>query len=347
MLRIGMIAIVTIGALLVGPLQSASSAPAMRRLGIDVQPTKDGDYDEAIHIAKEGGAQVVSLSFNWEDIETAPNVYGNPNLSIANSYYPAQDVQVQLSIRPLDTNGPHVPIDLRDLPYDSPVVIARFDKMVDFVLSQISDVSLASLGIGNEVDAPLGADARKWAQYRRFFEAVRAHIKAKHAGLPIGVSTTFAGATGAIRSSVKALNAATDWVMITYYPLNGDFTAKDPAVVTRDFDRLTHLYAGRKIAFVEAGYPSGGACESSESKQAEFVRRVFRAWDAHATQIPFLSFSWLSDKSPDDVERFTHYYAMDSAPFREYLQTLGMRTYEGKSKRSFETWKSEAKSRGW
>jgi hypothetical protein len=339
---------VTVVVLLVLPSQT-TAAPQQdaRRLGIDVQAGQDGDYDKAIQIAKRGGAQFVSMSINWEDIEPTPNKYGSPYLQIADTYYPAQHLQVRLCLRSLDTNGPHIPPDLRNLPMDSPLVIERFEQMADDTLVHLSHVSLTSLGLGNEVDAPLGADAKKWAQFRRFFKAVKAHLKIKYPKLLIGVPTTFAGTMGSARNEIKALNAASDLIMITYYPLKSDFTVEDPDIVLKDFDRLTKLYEGRKIVFVEAGYPSGGACGSSEAKQAQFVRCVFQAWDAHAGQIPAVSFCWLNDKSAADVDGFVKYYSIDTVAFRELLLTLGLRTNDDTDKEGFRVLTQEAKARGW
>ncbi|BDI34294.1 hypothetical protein CCAX7_63450 [Capsulimonas corticalis] len=335
-------------AALVAASQGFAQTPKGNRLlGMDVQAARDGGYDTAFQIAKKAGAQVVSVSINWDDIESEPGQYHNASLQAANAYYPAQHVRVSLCIRPLDTNGPHMPADLRGQPMDSDVVEERFGKMMDYVFAQIPDVPLASLGVGNEVNIDFGTDAGKWARYRRFFAAVRRRIQAKHPDLPIGVPVTFEGVTGAARGEVKTLNAASDWVMVTYYPLNTDFTVKAPGTASRDFDRLARLYPNRKIALMEAGCPSGALCLSSETRQAEFVTQVFRAWDAHAAQIPLVSFSWLNDKSTADMDGFARYYGVNAPPFREYLQTLGLRTWEGKDKAAFRVLTQEARARGW
>jgi hypothetical protein len=137
--------------------------------------------------------------------------------------------------------------------------------------------------------------------------------------------------------------------MITYYPLQSDFTVRDPGVVHADFDRVLSLYPGRPVIFTEAGYPSSPDCSSSEEKQAAFVRNIFRAWDAHADQIRGVAFLWLHDISPESVATLTSYYGLHARGFRGYLSSLGMRTYPGvgRDKPAFAALAEEAKARGW
>jgi hypothetical protein len=95
-------------------------------------------------------------------------------------------------------------------------------------------------------------------------------------------------------------------VLVTYYPLYPDFTVKDPGVVRRDFDSLTRIYSHKPIVMVEAGYPSSAACKSSEARQAAFVDSVFAAWDAHASQVRSITFSWLYDLPQSSVDMFNN-----------------------------------------
>jgi hypothetical protein len=282
------------------------------------------------------------------DIEREPGQFKNEFLGIANAYYPPQKTALLVFLRPIDTNRKQVPPDLKDKPFDDPEMIARFNKLLDFVFSQIPDLSLTALAIGNEVDATLGTDRRLWEQYRTFYKATSAYARKKRPGLKVGVTTTFSGAMQA-EMLLQSLNEASDVILITYYPLNGDFTVKDPDVVFADFDRITRFAAGKPVIMAEVGYPSGPVCKSSEAKQAAFVHNVFQVWDKHAEQMPCVAFSWQTDISQEAVEGFTKFYGFNTPAFKEYLLTLGMRHREGagKDKRAFEVLKAEAKARGW
>jgi hypothetical protein len=319
-----------------------------RTLGLHVGEAEDKDYGKALQVARSAGVQATSLSLNWNAIETEPGKFKNELLSIANAYYPPQKTALILVLRPIDTNRKQVPSDLTDRPFEDPEMIARFNKLLDFVFSQIPDLTLTALAIGNEVDITLGKDKRLWEQYKTFYKATSDYARKKRPGLKVGVATTLTGAKEA-GELLKSLNEVSDVVMLSYYPLKPDFTVQDPEVVAGDFDRMARLAAGKPVVMTEVGYPSGPVCKSSEAKQAEFVRNVFRAWDAHAAQIPFLAFSWQTDISKEAVEGFARYYGVNAAAFKEYLLTLGLRHREGsgKDKEAFEVLKVEARARGW
>lgn len=78
---------------------------------------------------------------------------------------------LSLAINPIDTNVNRMPDDLKDVPFDDPLVIERYKQLLEFVFSQVPDLELSSFSIGNEIDAYLGSDPSMWNQYQLFFEA--------------------------------------------------------------------------------------------------------------------------------------------------------------------------------
>lgn len=320
-----------------------------RLVGIDVVSAEDGDYDRAMEIARQAGAEVVSLSVYWDEIETVPGVYApDPNwLEIANQYYPARGVRVALVISVLDTVRARLPADLESKAFDDPEVIARFAEALGYIFSQIPELELVSLAVGNEVDGVLGIDARAWEAYQVFYDSAVERVHALRPGLPVGVKATLEGLTGAPRERIDALNRSSDVVLATYYPLEPDFTVRDPAVVHEDIDALVARHPDRPVFLHETGYPSGAKCGSSEELQAEFVRQVFSAWDAHADRIRLVIFTWLTDVSPRSLRDMESYYGISQPAFLEYLGTLGLRTYPaaGADKAGFAALKDEVRRR--
>jgi len=320
-----------------------------RMLGIDVSESEGEDYDQAFQLAREAGMQFTSLSVAWDDIEPRPGEFApDPDwLAIANLYYPAHDVPLALTITPIDTNRTRLPADLRGRAFDDPEVIARFERLLDHVFTQIPDVELAVLAIGNEVDATLGSDGAAWARYQTFFEATAAYARRLRPQVPVGVKLTMSGLTGETRAWAQALNAQADIVLVTYYPLEADFGVRPARVVHDDLAGMVSLYLDRPIGVLEAGYPSSEKLGGSEALQAEFVRQVFRAWDAHAAQLKLLNFTWLTDAPEASVEAWTDYYGLHDDRFAAYLATLGLRRADGRSKLAFEVLAAEAHVRGW
>lgn len=320
-----------------------------RSFGLDVNPPQDGDYGKAFLRMRSIGGSVQTLSLNWTDIEAVPNKLSNPNLAIANAFYPAQKTRLLLVLRPLNTNRRETPSDLADKPFDDSVVVARFKKVIDYVFEQTPQVDFTAIAIGNEVDNYLQSDTTQIAHYRAFYEQIREYIRSKKPTLRVGVVVTMDGLRGANQEKYFALNTKSDVILTTYYPLNPDFTVKPPEAPLTDMVALTQQYSGRTIIFTEAGYPSSALCKSSEEKQAAFVRSVFSVWDKVSKQVETIVFSWMSDLSSDSVKIFQGYYGSTNTAFGEYMRTLGFRTQEGlgTDKPAFNALKEEAKRRGW
>ena len=318
-----------------------------RQLSIDITEGKDGDFNDAFALARDAGMEVTELSVYWDDIETSPNVY-NPDSNwpaIANMFYPAHDTAVSLTISVIDTTSARLPTDLAGKPFDDPEVIRRFKGLLNFISAQTPDLTLTTISIGNEVDGYL--NGKQWDQYEKFFQSVSIHARGLWPDVPIGVKATFDGLTGGAEDRLSRLNRAGDAIFVTYYPLNRDFTVKEPDIVLTDFDSISRLYSDRPIYFLELGYPSGKDNNSSRSKQAEFVRQTFQAWDAHPDQVRLISFSWLTDIDPADVKRYGRYYGISNKGFTSYLGTLGLRTFDNKDKEAFRALGEETEKRGW
>ena len=318
-----------------------------RQLSIDITEGSDGDFNDAFTLARDAGMEVTGLSVYWDEIETSPDVYDPDSnwLAIANSFYPTRGTAVSLTISVIETTNARLPTDLAGKTFNDPELIKRFNELLDYVADQIPDLTLTTISIGNEVDGYL--NGKQWDQYDNFFQDVSIHAHGLWPDVPIGVKATFDGLTGGAEDKLARLNQTSDAVFITYYPLNRDITVKEPDAVLADFDTISRLYPERSIYFLELGYPSGKDNNSSQGKQAEFVRQTFQAWDAHLEQIRLISFTWLTDIDPAAVKRYERYYGISNRGFASYLGTLGLRTFDNKDKEAFRALREEAEKRGW
>jgi hypothetical protein len=243
----------------------------------------------------------------------------------------------------------HLPKVLSKKRYDDPDVIARFNRLMDAILAAIPNLDVNFLSIGNEVDLGFANDKKLWKQYRVFYRGTKDFVKKRKPDWKVGIAMTLYGLTQQRKELAQTLNRHSDIILVSYYPINSDFTVKDPRVVGEEMGAVVKAYPHRTIYFSEAGYPSSPVLGSSEERQSEFVREVFKAWDAHASQIRYLAFSWLTDSSPAALDFFAKYYSLADNKFREYLRTLGLRTNpgHGTDKPAFVALKAEAKARGW
>ncbi|MCA9837352.1 MAG: hypothetical protein KC422_10555 [Trueperaceae bacterium] len=320
-----------------------------RQLSLEITNASNDDYGYAFNLAKSTGMQLTTLALMWDELELSPGNFSPETnwLKIANDFFPEQNLSITLVINPIDTNRLRLPKDLENKAFEDPIVIARYKTLIDYVFTQIPDLTLSSFSVGNEIDDYLGTNKERWAQYSRFFEEVSAYIRTKREGLVVGSKLGFGGLTDSAYKLSQGIIQASDAVMLTYYPLKEDFTVKNPDVVHGDFAKLVELFPNKPIYVLESGYPSSELLGSSESKQAAFVDEIFSAWDEQAAHIKVLDFLWLHDLPPVVVDDLSGYYGLNNDKFKAFLGTLGLRTFEGQDKKAFQTLVRETKVRGW
>jgi len=317
-----------------------------RLLGCGVTAGSIG-YDIAFGQAKAAGVQFVELAQQWDEVELSPGEFESPFLEIANAFYPPSDTSIVLSLNPIDTSSLRVPEHLRGKSFDNEELIRSFIQFADFVFEGLPDTTVIAVSIGNEVDGWLGEDTRKWSQYARFVAAVSNHLRRTHPDIPIGVKTTFPAIVNDQKREVAWVNRGADAVMVTYYPLDDDFTVRPPSVVGDELSQLVQIAGDKPLFLLETGYPSGKDNQSSEPQQAEYIEAVFRAWDTHIDSIHMVNFVWLCDMSKEEVDAMTRYYSVETPAFASFLGTLGLKTHQGEDKPAFVSLKRCAGLRGW
>jgi hypothetical protein len=160
-----------------------------RFLGIDANPAQSNDYVATINLAKAAGAQGVSMTVFWEQIESSATQRDATLFQTANQFYPAYSLALDLSLTAMDTVDKHVPADLYGLPMNHAVVIDRYKRYIDFAFSRMPSVKLNYILIGAEVDLGLKS-AAEWTQFEGFVAAVAPYIRSKRPGVKVGVSST-------------------------------------------------------------------------------------------------------------------------------------------------------------
>lgn len=336
--------------ILVLPLHVQAQSPqGDRRLGIDLNEAEGVTYDDAIKLVKTLGAQSASISLNWDQIEPRPNEFVDPSgfLYLVDTYYPDKGVSIDLFIRCVDTDGRHVPSDLKEIPFNDVAMTERFAKLLDFVFSRIPNAKLNFVSIGNELTLAFPRDDDFWTEYETFYWQAKRHIKELRRDTIVGAVGTMYELIGSHKNAMQRLNQHSDVILVSYYPLNGDFSVKPASQIAKDISQLTTVYPKRTIYFSETGYPSSKLLRSSEQKQREYIKAVFDAWDIHAKQINYISFAWLHDQSEAQLDDFERYYGSSHPNFRAYLATLGLRHRTGKAKPAFDAIEKQCRSRGW
>ena len=338
---------------------SGAQPPAQggRVLGLDVKEVPTVPYATAYDRAMTLGVREVSVALDWAALEPTVGNYDNSLPAIIDVFYPGQPGDLALVLRPLDTPGPSLPADLAGRAFDDPVVIAAFDAFLVNLHGQLGALNASGrlkwIHVGNEVDAYLGGDAARWAQWTAFFNAARTRIEALWGpGVVVSSIVQFSALqNSAVRGHYLALLPALDSAVLTYYPLNADFTVRPTTDVAADFDLMAGTLAGAPILLQECGYPSSTVNNSSEAQQAAFVSAVFRAWDAHRDRIRLVDFTWQYDVSQAAVDQWVIDFGMAGQPaedaFRQYLASLGLNNHDGTEKAAMQRLRDELRARAW
>lgn len=304
-------------------------------LSIAITESSSGEYDDDVNQAILAGAQATSLSLFWDEAdhngEYAPD-FDWP--SIANAYYPSKDIGVILALPVIDTVADRRPADLQNLPWDDPLVIARFESYVGEVLGRLSDTNLVAISIGNEIDGHLTRNA-DWQAFERFFIAARDIVHRLRPDATVGFTMTWQGMQGANAGHAASLNTHTDAVFINYYPLDSGFYVLPPADIAPQLDAMITVAAGKPVYLLETGYPSEG-CGSSDAMQLAYFQALFTAWDVRQIEIPLINLVWLHEISRDAANGYGGYYGVNSRCFLDYLGTLGLRSLDGHNKPAFD-----------
>lgn len=325
--------------------------PINNKIGVDVstQPQNASfNYDSCFALGANLGMGQMGIFQSWTAIETAPNTFNMTLFDIANYYYPLHGMPIDLTIAPISTNNLEVPSDLTATAFDNPIFINRFKTLLDSVKLHIPSVTLSSLIIGSEHDIYIGSNATLWGQYTTFYNSVSAYAKTLWPGLKVASELTFDGLVN-YNSFAQTLNTNSDYIGVSYYPLNTNFTVKPVSTIPIDFSTLVGLYPSKPICFYQYGYPSSTSCNSSEALQKQFISQTFTSWDTYATNIRLIDFIWLHDLDSATVNYYGTYYGISDTIFLEYLRTLGLRTWNGigTDKQAFIELECQAKARGY
>lgn len=329
----------------------AQVSPVTNVISVDVSTLPQNgtfNYDSTFSLGMAVGMQQTGLYFNWTTLETAPQTYDFSLPDIANIYYPAFSMPIDLTITPIHTNVLEVPTDLSALPLDDPSIVARFNALLDSLSIHLNQLQLSSLVIGSEMDVYLSNDTVLWNQFINFHSQVTAHAKLLWPTVPVACEATFNGLTGYASGFLQQLNQHTDYIGVSYYPIDVAFQATPLTTIGSDFNLITTLYPSKPIQFYQYGFPSSPACGSSELLQQQFISETFTQWDLHASEIRMIDFTWMHDLDTAAVNYFLNYYGINDPGFAGFLGSIGLRRWNGSgsNKPAFDELVCQAKSRG-
>lgn len=293
-------------------------------------------YTDAIQRSTDAGATGNLVAKAWSELEPTTGDYTLDELmSSLNVGTQTYDQSQFLGIQVLNTTVKETPPDLLPVAFDAPEMIQRFQQLFDAILPHLEEKT-HYVSIGNEVDVYLMAHPDEWKPYKQFYEAALTYIHQTAPWIKVGVTTTFGGTLSAYEQVVD-LNTMSDVFIMTYYPLKDGFGVRPPDSPLSDFPQMVKWAGDKPLILQEVGYPAAESWGSSEADQADFVRNVFKAWDADAVHIPFLSYFAMGDFSDELCKGFMTYYGLpDQQVFYDFLCTLGLLKVDGTPRQAWQ-----------
>ena len=353
--RTGLTAIVVAAiaaAAIVGCGSDASGpAPAGRTLSISASPRQippptGADLLAALDLAYGAGARGQLIAATWKELEPTAGAMNVTPLVNQLDYVPGRMPAIYVGIQLINTVAKEVPADLADTAFDAPAMRARFHALIDALAAALPE-KVTYLAIGNEVDGYLQA-TNQWVQYRAFYEDALDYAHAKMPGVRVGVTAGYNGLVGASRAEMAALNARSNVVMLTYYPIGTGFQVGAPTSARAAFPAMLSAANGKPVVIQELGYPASPLLGSSDAMQAEFFSDAIDQWSGiDGAQMPFVNLFLLHDFTDAQCHTFGDYYGIpDNAQFEAYLCTLGLRHADGTPRPAWQAVLSAARNAG-
>jgi hypothetical protein len=313
-------------------------------------------FTEAFNLAYDAGARGQVTTYTWKELEPTLGNYDTQKfndlaaaINNAQSHNMTQFVGIQL----INTTNRELPAELAALAFDDSAVISQFRLLLSRLFTAHAG-KIKYLSIGNEVDAYLRAHPAEWSTYKTLYNNALQYAHTLDTNVKVGVTGTADGALIDSPVQLADLNAMSDVVMLTYYPISYSMvgntltvTADSPTVVASDFPMMLNFAGSKPLVFQEVGYPASTTNGSSEAMQSQFVTNVFSTWKTSSGKIPFLNYFLLHDFTQQMCDDFGAYYGLPNiASFESFLCSLGLRTDNGTPRAAWNTFRAEATQAG-
>ncbi len=297
----------------------------------------------------QAGLSAYQLSISWSDLEPAPGVIDTARLEEMLRILDALNLQPYLSITTINTTRLTLPRDLmaageaelaEGRRFDDPAITGRFAAVLDTVVPLLVAHNGFFVSVGNEVDGWLESRPAEAPGFVGFVAAARDHAHQIEPRLGVGATLTLGGVERNW-AYIGDLLAVSDAAAFTYYPLNADFSVRDPSVAGADLARMVNVAGGLPVLLQEVGYPAGYLPDPSNGSSVEMQRAFVENFFAEVGRYPavrFVSVLQLSDWSAAVCDLFVQYYTgVPTSPrMHEFLCSLGLREFDGTPKPAYD-----------
>ena len=305
-------------------------------LVVNTCPAIDGKESQLIESLANDGADFYVQRVEFRQLDD-PDFLAL--IQFALPWYKSLGYRVMLTIPTVDTAIRTMPVDVVDLPLDSPETLARFDKALEDLLTPEVAASIDWISVGNEVDLYFGAHPEDVAPFVTFADAAYTKLASLGVDAPRCVTFTLEGVEQDVAGAATALLPSCDFLPITFYPMGEEaFQFLPPAegvaaiASFAEFPELPRVYQ-------ELGYVSAPSNSGSPELQAEFLSGALKG--LLGADIAAVNVNWYCDHPIELCKDFVEnlYGVPPDAPdydaFVGFVCSLGLVESDGTPKPAF------------
>jgi len=243
-------------------------------VAVNLKPSATpAERQAAIDAVRRTGASFFAMTLSWSAAEPAPRQYRLDEITRTARVMRQSGAVLHLDLPLVTESARDVPPDLDGVAFDDPKLSLRLGHLLDRLLPALLDFDTLSLGDG--ADSYFANRPDELRAYRRLFDGAVEFLGRRAPHLLVGVTTAAPNESPA-PTVAAALHARSPLLLYAYAPFERGrkFVQREPAALEKDWGRLIASAGGRPIAFPVVSYSSAEANGSSETRQAEFVRRM-------------------------------------------------------------------------
>jgi hypothetical protein len=315
-------------------------------IGLDANPTATEGYDNRskqnrMAMAIQSGVTFQYLHPKWNEVEPRAGSYKFDDLDFQTGLGGGASLPIAINLRTIDTNTRAMPAPYASWKWDDPRMADKLKAVLGALAPHLKG-RVRWVAIGNEVDGYFSGHRGEIGPYATLISRVMPTVHQLFPNAKFSINFTYAAAAD-LRGMYSPFAGFLDYHSFTYYPLNGDFTFRDPSTASTDIANLVRAAGDRLVLFQEIGYASSTGVRSSEDQQARFLENVFEALRQNRTRIIGANFVWMSDLPESVVNDLTRYYRMgNGGNFKAFMATLGYWDVNGKPKKAWTVFSREA-----
>lgn len=294
--------------------------------------------------ALDAGMSIGRLQIDWPELETAPNSYDMNALESRLMEYQNLNLQTFLLISAYDSEGPVVPADLQGLSFDDPILINRFNSLMNWVIPMLVEYDGYLISITNEADNQFNDQPQLPQQILKFLRDVKSHIHSLNEEMAVTV-TIAEGSLDDGRPGIPEIINECDVACWNFYGAKFQFAdpyyiAQSENEIINDIQRLLDVSGDKNIVIQELGMYSGNTyLNSSQEIQREFFEIFFEQMEQQARMKAAYNFQ-LVDWSPEVTDSYAEAFEGEDVPqefieqLSESLETMGLINYSNGTRKS-------------